>query len=88
MKNLEGYRIAKQRGELQYVLNYSFSDEKTIGGGYDADRFMELERKYVKADKLNVKLGKKEQDMLKQYFYADVRNLENILNRDLSKVWF
>lgn len=88
LKNLEGYRIAKQRGELQYVLNYSFSDEKTIGGGYDADRFMELERKFAKTDKLNVKPGKKEQDMLKQYFYADIRNLENILNRDLSEVWF
>ena len=49
---------------------------------------MELERKFRKADKLKLKAIKKEQDMLKQYFYADVRNLENILSRDLSEIWF
>lgn len=49
---------------------------------------MKLEREFGKADKLNLKASKKEQDMLKQYFYTDVRNLENILNRDLSEIWF
>ncbi len=49
---------------------------------------MELERKFGKADKLNLRAGKKEQGMLKQYFHTQVRNLENMLNRDLSEIWF
>lgn len=88
MKNLDGYRIAQQISEIQYFITHPFAEEKEVGGGYDAFRLMELERKFRKADKLKLKANKKEQDMLKQYFYADVRNLENILSRDLSEIWF
>ncbi len=49
---------------------------------------MELERKFWKADKLYLKAGEKEQEMLKQYFHVGVRNLEKILDRDLSEIWF
>lgn len=89
MKNLDGYRVAKQIREIRYFTTHPFAEEeKSTGGGHDALRLMKLEREFGKADKLNLKASKKEQDMLKQYFYTDVRNLENILNRDLSEIWF
>lgn len=88
MKDLEGYMTARQRIALHRFRYQPFSEEKMQGGGYDASRLMELERKFGKADKLNLRAGKKEQGMLKQYFHTQVRNLENMLNRDLSEIWF
>lgn len=51
-------------------------------------QLVELEKEYGKVEKLDLEPSKKEQVMLKQYFYTNVRNLENILSKDLSGIWF
>jgi len=50
---------------------------------------IEIQKEYEKANKLiRLKPRKDEQYILEQHFRMNVRNLEQILNKNLSDSWF
>lgn len=59
-----------------------------VGGQLQAE-IIKIQKEYEKANKLTgLKIGYKEQKILEQHFKSSVRNLEYILNKNLSAIWF
>lgn len=60
-----------------------------MGGGYLQAETIKIQKEYEKANKLKgLKLRYEEQKILEQHFKVSVRNLEYVLNKKLSGIWF
>lgn len=90
MNTIEGYKIAKRRRELQHIVNpYIKTENKSKEKEILREEFVQVNEAYEKADRLSgIKINKKEKEKLRNHFEKSVRNLEKILNKDLSSVWF
>ncbi len=88
MADIEGLEIACRRGKLSYEYRYlkeaSGRNEEEI-----MDELATVEKQYNQARKIyDLKLSEGERKMMEAYYNDSVRELERMLNRDLSEIWF
>lgn len=89
MADLEGYKVARLKRDW-YRETYSLSKEEYRKRIYDKEEeYLEIMRKYDEADKIyGLKITEQQKKKLQLYFNDSVRQLEKILNRDLTEIWF
>ncbi len=90
MQNMDGFKVAKRKTELQWMLNHYEGIKKDHISREKLKReFWDICEKYDQESRLeNLDADKKEQKKLEQHFYQSVRNLEKMLNRNLHEIWF
>lgn len=87
MADIGGLEIANRWWELVYEYNCTNMDMRDK----DAlmNKFAEFEEQRNQARKIyNLKLSQDKRKMLEEYYNDSVRELEIMLNRDLSEIWF
>ncbi len=88
MADIEGLEITCRRGKLTYEYQYL---KEASGRNKEEimDELAEVEKQYNQARKIyDLKLSEGERKMMEAYYNDSVRELERILNRDLSEIWF
>lgn len=90
MKKIEGFKIARRKTELQWMLNHFGLIKNEYNSREEIkNEFLDICEKYEQADKINnLEVDKKVQDKLKLHFDKSVRSLETMLNRNLHEIWF
>lgn len=86
MEDVEGLEIAKRWSQLrnEYINGVSERSRNEV-----FSEFMEVERKYNQSKKIyDLKLSKDIRKKLEKYYYVSVRELEKMIKKDLSEVWF
>ena len=80
----EGYLVAEKILELE--RNMRQNPENNV---YETDEYKKLARKYHAAEKIyNPKMEIYQRERVQDFFNESVRNLEKLINRNLSEVWF
>ena len=87
MADIGGLEISNRLWRLTYeyyCMNMHVRDKDVI-----MNELAELEEQCNRARKIyNVKLSQDKRKMLEEYYNDSVRELEIMLNRDLSEIWF
>lgn len=87
MADIEGYRSTRQKT----VLAQELRGMRKSGGQFD-EKYEEYVGLYMKentAKKLyDIKILPEQREKTERYYYDSVRNLEKLLDKDLSKLWF
>lgn len=87
MADIEGYRSTRQKTALAQELRGIRRSERQFDEKYEA--FVSLHMKESAAKKLyNIKILPEQREKTESYYYDSVRNLEKLLDKDLSKLWF
>lgn len=85
MSNLKSLEIAKEYHDIN--LEYRYGEKSNMNRVYHD--YLKIKKEYESADKIfNVKLLEKQRQKLEEFYYESVRNLENLMNKDLSDIWF
>lgn len=80
----EGYLIAKETSELAQK-----GRENPEINVYDTEEYKKILHKYMKSERIyNPQMKDYQKEKLQNYFYDSVRNLEQIIDRDLKEIWF
>lgn len=87
LADIESYRFARQKAnwhrELRKVKNYG----KQFDEMYETRMSLQMKENYVK--KLyDIKVLPEQRRKTEKYYHDNVRSLEKLLDKDLSKVWF
>ncbi len=88
MADIEGLEIASRRGKLIYEYRYL---KEASGRNKEEimDELTEIKKQCDQARKIyDLKLSEGERKMMEAYYNDSVRELERMLNRDLSEIWF
>lgn len=87
MADIEGYRSTRQRTALAQELRGMRSSDIQFDEKYEA--YVSLFMKESTAKKLyNIKMLPEQREKTESYYYDSVRELEKLLDKDLSKLWF
>lgn len=85
--DIEDYRDLCQKYALFSELRRMETNDRQFGETYEAYKRICMKEKNVK--KLyNIKILPEQKKKAEAYYYNSVRNLEKLLNKDLSKLWF
>ena len=87
MADIESYRSTRQKTALAQELRWTRSSGRQFDEKYEA--YVSLNMKESSTKKLyNIKILPEQREKTERYYYASVRNLEKLLDKDLSKLWF
>ncbi len=87
MADIEGYRSSCRRNALHVKLGRMANNDRHFDETYEAYERLCMEEK--SAPKLyNIKILPEQKKKAEDYYYNSVRDLEKLLNKDLSKLWF
>lgn len=88
MADIKGLEIAIKRGELKYEY-YFLKAPSERSNKETLDELAEIEKQFEHAEKIyDLKLSGEDRKALESYYNDSVRELEKIINRDLSEIWF
>ncbi len=87
MADIESYRSTRQKTTLAQELRGIRSSGRQFDEKYEA--YVSLYMKEGPAKKLyNIKILPEQREKTESYYYESVRDLEKLLDKDLSKLWF
>lgn len=88
MADIDGLEIAIKRGEMKYDYHF-LKDPSERSKKEILNELAEIERQFEQAGKIyDLKLLREDRKALESYYNDSVRELEKIINRDLSEIWF
>lgn len=88
MADLNGLEIAERRGRLEAIYRYP---DGVLGQSRDTiyEEYLEVKGRFRQAEKIyDLTLSGEMRKKLERYYYDSVRELEGMLNKDLSEIWF
>ena len=87
MADIESYRFARQKANLNQELRKVKNYGKQFDEMYETRMSLRMKENCVK--KLyNIKILPEQRRNTEKYYYDSVRDLEKLLDKDLSKLWF
>lgn len=88
MADIDGLEVASRKSKLHNEYYY-FKEASGRSRDVIMNEFVEAEKQYNKAEKIyDLKLSEDERKMMEAYYNDSVRELEKVLNRNLSEMWF
>lgn len=87
MADIEGYRSLSQRDALFLELRRMTTNDRKFDETYEAYKQIYMKEKNAKKI-YNVKILPEQKKKAEDYYYNSVRDLEKLLDKDLSQLWF
>ncbi|MDE7430764.1 MAG: sulfotransferase domain-containing protein [Lachnospiraceae bacterium] len=88
MADMRGLEIAQKCGKMEVLYRYP---DGVLGRNRDEvySEYLEVKEQFRQAKKIyNMKLSEDMRKKLEMYYYDKVRELEKLLNKNLSQIWF
>ena len=88
MEDIKGLEIASRLERMGYEYDH-LKEKFEQNKAENLDEFAEIEKQYNHAKKIyDIKMTKDERQKLEMYYNDSVRELEKLLDKDLSEIWF